>query len=154
VALHRMRRLLAEPVVHLPLPDGVTIVPFDAAMAPAVRELMNRAYAAGFGNVMTVEEWWSALSTDSEYDAALCFLAMAEGRPVGFCQCWTSSFIKDLVAAPEWQGRGLGAALLSRALAALAERDHRSVDLKVVVENDKAQSLYRRLGFEAVERLE
>lgn len=77
----------------------------------------------------------------------MCFVAKAEGEVVGFCLCWTSSFVKDLVVALEWQGRGLGGALLATAMATLRDRGEAEVRLKVVTGNAGARRLYERIGF-------
>ena len=44
--------------------------------------------------------------------------------------------------------------MLTRTLEALAAAGHPSVDLKVDVENLRAQAVYGRLGFTVVERVE
>ena len=94
-----------------------------------------------------------ACRDDSEYDPTLCFLAANEqDEIVGVAQCWTSAFVKDLAVAPAMRRQGLGAALLSHAFRAFAERGVPSVDLKVDADNPSgALRLYRSLGFETVE---
>jgi ribosomal protein S18 acetylase RimI-like enzyme len=81
------------------------------------------------------------------------FVAAVDGVVIGFCVCWTSAFVKDLVVDEAFRRRGIGAALLTRALAVFAARGATTVDLKTDTDNLKAQSLYRRLGFEIVERI-
>jgi len=123
-------------------------VAFEVADLRAIHALLQRAYSNGFGRVVPDWlDWWEALRADSEFDPSLCFVAKAEGEVIGFCLCWTSSFVKDLVVAPEWQGRGLGAALLATAMAALWERGATVVQLKVVTANAGARRLYERMGF-------
>ena len=56
--------------------------------------------------------------------------------------------IKDLAVHPDCRGRGLGAALLDRALGVLDAHDAARVKLEVRESNDAARSLYRRFGFE------
>ncbi|WP_156342771.1 GNAT family N-acetyltransferase [Devosia sp. A16] len=140
------------PLPAVSWPDAVHLAAFDVADVKAIHTLLQHAYANGFGSVAPDWlDWWEALRADSEFDPALCFVAKAEGEVIGFCLCWTSSFVKDLVVAPEWQGRGLGAALLATAMAALRERGAGEVRLKVVTGNGGARRLYARMGFEEVD---
>lgn len=147
-----LRRDLALPIPAPIWPDGVRLAAFDVSDAKAIHTLLRHAYASGFGSVAPDWlDWWEALRADSEFDPALCFVAKAGDEVVGFCLCWTSSFVKDLVVAPEWQGRGLGAALLATAMAALRERGAGEVGLKVVMGNRAARRLYERKGFKGVD---
>ncbi|OEO31201.1 hypothetical protein VW23_017510 [Devosia insulae DS-56] len=131
-------------------PDGARLVRFDVADVKAIHALLQRAYTNGFGSVAPDWlDWWEALRADSEFDAALCFVAKAEGEVIGFCLCWTSSFVKDLVVAAAWQGQGLGATLLTTAMTALRQRGANVVQLKVVTANAGARRLYERMGFVA-----
>lgn len=144
-----LRRDLSVPVPAPVWPDGASLAAFAVADVKAIHALLQRAYADGFGSVAPDWlDWWEALRADSEFEPALCFVAKADGEVIGFCLCWTSSFVKDLVVAPEWQGRGLGAALLATAMVALRTRGAGEVRLKVVTANSGAQRLYERLGFE------
>lgn len=148
-----MRRPLDAPIAPAALPPGLRLVPFDITTARACRDLMNRVYAEGFGDARDFDEWWPWLTTDSDYDPALLFVAAKDDIIVGFCHCWTGAFIKDLVVYRSTRGQGLGAALITTALLACRDRGAPFVDLKTDVDNTRAQSLYRRLGFEIVERV-
>lgn len=114
---------------------------------------MKRVYVDLDDGGISFDGWWDWLTNDPGYDPDLIYIAAEAGEVVGFCVCWNSNYIKDLVVAPEVERRGIGAALLTTALAAFAARGATSVDLKTDVDNIKAQSLYRRLGFEIVERI-
>jgi ribosomal protein S18 acetylase RimI-like enzyme len=139
---------LTAPLPVPAWPGQARPVTFEVADLRAIHALLQRAYSNGFGRVVPDWlDWWEALRADSEFDPALCFVAKAEGEVIGFCLCWTSSFVKDLVVAPEWQGRGLGAALLATAMTALRERGATVVQLKVVTANAGARRLYERMGF-------
>jgi ribosomal protein S18 acetylase RimI-like enzyme len=148
----RMRRRLSLPIAPAPLPEGVVVVPFGRATARAGREVMRRAYDGDLGDRgISFDGYWQWLTTDAEFDPALVFIAAADGEVVGLCHCWTSDFVKDLVVDEPFRRRGLGAALLTLALQEFERRGSSSVDLKTGVDNVRAQSLYRRLGFEVVE---
>lgn len=145
ILLHRPMAL-PEPPVRLP--QGVTLARIEAADSGAVHKLMQRAYSSGFGTVPdNLLDWWESLVTDSEFDRNLAIVARAGNDVVGFCLCWTSSFVKDLVVDTGWRNRGIGSALLSAAIAALRARGAQELSLKVDIYNGTAQRLYRSFGF-------
>lgn len=73
------------------------------------------------------------------------------GVPCGFIICSrTSAFagmIPQIAIDPSHQGRGLGNALMSRALMRLKGLGMRTVSLTVTAKNQRAMEWYRRLGF-------
>jgi ribosomal protein S18 acetylase RimI-like enzyme len=149
-----MRRDLGKPIAATPLPEGLNLVPFNVETARASRELMNRVYGDGFGDEVSFDEWWPWLTNDADYDPRFMFVAADGDRVIGICHCWTGAFIKDVAVDPSVRGRGVGSALITMALLTCKARGMPHVDLKTDVENVKAQSLYRRLGFEIIERAE
>jgi len=142
----RLRKLLDAPITVLPVPTGVTIVPLWQARPIELHALLRAAYATGGGTIGSFDDWWWPLVEDEEFDPALVITAMANGEPVGLIQCWTSSFVKDLVVAPTWRDQGLGAVLLNSAFDRLSQRGNTHVDLKVEGSNLSAQRFYRRHG--------
>ena len=86
------------------------------------------------------------------------FVAEIEGVPVGFVACdsnWFSFFeneevgeIHEIFVHPRWQGKGIGSALLLRALRYAKERGRRKVGLWVGIGNRRARRFYERFGFE------
>ncbi len=143
----RMRRCLSESVVVPRWPDGAYLKAFSELHAAAAHALLKLAYANGGGSVASFEEWWNGLSGDEEYDPALCFAVYdTEDRLIGFCQCWTAAFVKDLVVHPRYQGRGVGSALLLHAFHVFGDRSAKTVDLRVQGNNSAAIRLYESLG--------
>ena len=143
-----LRRPLADPPPPVNMPPDVELDALVAADATRVHALLQLAYANGTGHVTDNPlDWWEALLTDSEFDRNLAFVARSGGEIVGFCLCWTSSFVKDLVVEPRWRNRGIGSALLSTAIDALRRRGAEEVALKVNIYNGAAQRLYRQFGF-------
>lgn len=150
----RMRRDLALPIGPAPFPDGLGLEPFTAATAEACRELMNLCYGATGRAPVAFQPWYDDLISDSEYDASLMQVVTSGEALVGFCHCWTVPYVKDVVVARDFRRQGLGSAMLTAALQTFAERGARSVDLKTDVDNLSAQSVYSRLGFVIVERVD
>lgn len=143
-----LQRDLTAPVPAPAWPRGVALAPLEATDAEAIHTLLQRAYANGFGSVLPDWlDWWEMLLADSEFDRQLCFIAKADGEPVGFCACWSSSFVKDLVVDPSRHGLGIGAALLDTAMTALRDRGATELRLKVITANTGARRLYARAGF-------
>lgn len=151
-AYFRMRRDLAQPIPPVSLAPGYAFVPFGPANGPACRALMNAVYAQGFGDEMEFEAWWPWLTKDSEFNPALILVVVRDGAVVGVCHAWTSSFIKDIVVDPAHRGAGIATAMLTRTMELLAAAGHPALDLKVDVENARAQAVYGRLGFTIIER--
>jgi len=153
-AAHRMRRMMDAPLLPAPVPGGIVLQPVSVWTAPDCRTLMNEVYGPAGDEPVPFQPWWDALRDDSEFDPALCLVALSGDHVVGYGHGWSVPFIKDLVVAPAWRGYRLGGALLGRLLELYATRDAVSVDLKTLVDNVTAQSLYRRFGFETVERID
>ncbi len=151
----RMRRSLSDPIPFPAWPEGIRLVPFEPERhAQPIHALLLTAYAKGGGYVEPFAIWWPSLRDDSEYDPALCFVAVNEqGDVVGVAQCWTSAFIKDLAVHPALRRQGMGSTLLREAFCAFRQRGAAFVDLKVDADNPSgALHLYRSHGFEEIER--
>jgi ribosomal protein S18 acetylase RimI-like enzyme len=144
----RMRKDLSATPPSPVWPVGVRLAPVGEARPEALHAILADAYVNGFGTVPSSSlEWWTSLTSDSEFDPALVFVAIdASGAPIGLAQCWTSGFVKDLAVAPQWRGKGIGDALLAEAFAAFRDRGLPHVDLKVGAANAPAIRLYRRAG--------
>ena len=142
----RLRKMLDVPIDLTALPAGVAITPLWQAKPMALHALLRAAYASGGGSVPDFDVWWWPLVEDEEFDPALVIIASASIEPIGLIQCWTSSFVKDLVVAPQWRDRGLGAYLLRAAFAEFHRRGAPHVDLKVEASNVAARRFYRRHG--------
>jgi len=143
--VQRLRRDLTEAVAPPTCPTGYRVRTFAADDAPTIHRLLEVGYDQGGGHVGAFEQWWPSLRDDSEFSADLCFLAINERQEiVGVAQCWTSSFIKDLVVHPLARRRGIATALLGRVFWEFRRRGVKHVDLKVQVDNfTGAVSLYK-----------
>lgn len=145
----RFRKKLAGALPRPTMPPGVSLLPVAEAEPASLHALLFAAYTNDFGSVPPLEEWWPQTVNDEEFDSAFLFiLGDADGNPVALALCWNSGFIKDLVVAEAWRGRGLGEALLLTVFATFAERGFDHVDLKVMAANAPAIRLYRRVGME------
>lgn len=84
------------------------------------------------------------------------FLAVREGRAVGFTQLFPSFssvsarrlwILNDLFVTPEARGSGVARALLERARAHAVETEAKGLVLSTAVDNKPAQRLYEALGW-------
>jgi len=74
----------------------------------------------------------------------------ASGRIVGFCNYWivaTELHVLAIATHPDQRGRGVGRALLERALAAACDAGCTLATLEVRRSNQPAIALYERAGF-------
>jgi ribosomal protein S18 acetylase RimI-like enzyme len=147
-----MRRDLNKDVPLAPLPQGIELSVYRAELAPAVHRLMQIGFREGGGRVPALEDWQQRFENDPEYDPTLCFIACDAEGVVGVAQCWTSSYIKNLVVHPRAQDMGLGRALLLNAFKVFKQRREGFVDLKVLEDNRRAQRLYESAGMYVVRR--
>ena len=128
-------------------PDGVSVRTFRDEDAPALKELLDLAYAEEDEEQLPYEDWRTFMLGDPSFDPEAWFLAVDGDRLVGAALNWDDGFVKDLVVHPGWRGRGLGAALMRRTFAEFAHRGIPRVTLKTdTVNPTQAWRLYERLG--------
>jgi ribosomal protein S18 acetylase RimI-like enzyme len=136
-------------------PAGVLAARWQDAAASAVHGLLCSAYRRGGGEVdQDRVKWTNAFTTDPEFDPSACILAWTGRELAGVALCWSSAFVKDLCVSESQRGRGLGEALVRAAMVLFANRGAPVLSLKVHADNPSgAPRLYRRCGFEVVERI-
>jgi [ribosomal protein S18]-alanine N-acetyltransferase len=74
------------------------------------------------------------------------------GTVVGYCGLWViidDAQITNIAVHPEFRGRKIGESLLTFSLQISKEMGAKRLSLEVRVSNHIAQSLYKKLGFEA-----
>lgn len=139
--------------------------PADAA---ALADLGTRSFVAKFGYMYTPEDLRNFLAeSHSEAKAAKeiadpsmrVLLAEEEGRLLGFCKLvlacgWPEHArgqavieLKQLYTDPDITGRGIGSALMDRAMEIAREQAADEMQLSVWSGNEGAQKFYARYGF-------
>ncbi|HEU0028407.1 MAG TPA: GNAT family N-acetyltransferase [Ktedonobacterales bacterium] len=143
-----------------PLPAGVTL----SAWMPETVPAFFAAYAAAFADRpgfpgWSEERWVEWTAGDADFRPNLSWVAVAGAEPVGFITCaedttapTPSGFIIQTGTRPDWRGRGLATALVTRALGACREAGFAAVVLDVNVNNPTARRLYDCLGFVVTRR--
>ncbi len=104
------------------------------------------------GTLFGDEAWSMALfwSELAQHDSRYYLVALAGDCLVGYaglCAYPGDGYVQTLGVEPAYQGRGIGAALLSALLDEAARRALSVVRLEVRADNARAQQLYRRHGF-------
>jgi len=108
-------------------------------------------------------QWVSEDAQDAELaDAMLLHLddpkfdsrvAMIEGRPVGMAGLQSrgeTGRLEDVYVIPELRSRGIGSQLIGRAIELAARAQLKSIFVVTSPGNEKARSLYTRLGFATI----
>lgn len=157
-AAPRRRTLMAARVERREVaPDPGVRAP-RRADAPAIAELMLAAYRGTIDDEgETPEETLDVVQRlfDGEYGAMLWNVSEVterDGRLVAATICTVFEgrpFVAFMITAPEWKGRGLARAGLTRALNRLAVAGDPILRLVVTIGNLPAERLYASLGFVA-----
>jgi GNAT superfamily N-acetyltransferase len=121
------------------------IRPFIESDRPALRELFMLTRDATF-------TWAAGTHRLEDFDRATegetIFVACWDETAVGFASVWElDSFLHNLFVHPDYQGRGIGKALL----AACQMVFHRAPTLKCQQRNVRALEFYERQGWRVVE---
>ena len=96
------------------------------------------------------DEAWQRKDFDRRFNEYMVSIIEFEGQTAGGLLLeWKpdSLYIHEIQLLPEYQGRGIGTAVLQRVIEQGASRKL-AITLSVVPANPRAQSLYERLGFE------
>ncbi|TLS49490.1 GNAT family N-acetyltransferase [Paenibacillus antri] len=111
---------------------------------------------------MDVPSFAAAKLGNEDLHPELSFLAFADGReaPIGFLLNAVRTVDGERIAwnggtavHPDFRGRGVGAALLEKAMETYREQGVAAALLEAFVQNEGAQRLYRRFGYERFDTL-
>jgi mycothiol synthase len=130
-------------------PAGLPVRSFRQNEAEEVKALLDAAYAnePDF-NPGTFDEWKSFMLADPSFEPECWFVVEApDGSLAGAALNWRDGFVKDLVVRPDFQGRGLGKALLLHTLGHFRARGQPRVALKTDSRNtSQAWRFYEHMG--------
>jgi ribosomal protein S18 acetylase RimI-like enzyme len=161
---HYMRRDLTEPLppAEASLPPGVALRPLRRDDLPAAAEIVYRSHVGSvdaalnltYSTPATCRAFVDTLVVRSgcgRFDPDASRLAEGPWGPIGVLiasrLARANGHVCQVSVAPEAQGRGLGAALVTTALGAFREQGLASATLSVTVDNGRAHRLYELLGF-------
>ncbi len=132
-------------------PEGMCTLAWGDMTAP----LFFHAYDGAFRDRPGFPGWdearWRASFTEPEVFSPEHSLVVMDGpEPAAFAVCWVeegTGWITQMGVRAGWRGRGLGEALISRALRAFAGAGLQRAALEVATNNPHARRLYERMGF-------
>ena len=118
-------------------------------------KLHQNAFSKHFGFApRDIEKWRDLILGDIFIDPTGVFVALSHGLPAGFCQCTDEyadekkGHIASLGVVLEFQGLGIGEALLQTGIAHSATKGYDTVELNVDTGNESgALKLYEKVGF-------
>jgi ribosomal protein S18 acetylase RimI-like enzyme len=144
-----LARSLASPSAPALLPKGYRMAAVGDGRLRSFHALLATSYEEDGEAFPAFAPWWSEVSSNSEFDPALCLAVFdPEGNIAALAHCWSSGFLREIAVAREQRRRGLARALLLHLMALLRERGLASLRLKVEQGNRHgAEALYRSLGF-------
>ena len=156
----RMWRTLDEPIPAATWVAGVSVRTYDDRDGPAVKALLDDAYAwdAHYAP-RSYDDWHSYMTDHDEFDPTLWFLAERNAELVACALHWKETnrrgWLKDIAVHESMRGVGLGKALVRHGLRAYEARGVERVGLKVDEDNPTgAALLYAREGFVIDQHLE
>jgi mycothiol synthase len=148
----RMVASLDGPPPEPAWPDGIRVRSFDPERdARAVHMLIQDAFADNERYAPETFEEWQVGQIDREaFEPGLWVVAEADGSVVGAVVCpdyEEEGWIRQLAVARDWRRRGLGTALLRRAMAEFHRRGRKEIGLVVDSWNRTgAKEMYERSG--------
>lgn len=152
-------KLAGREIPKPKLPRGFSIIPFDTSMERHLAEMIFKCYK-GHGDLEFLQE-----RTTVEGCLALVKKESAEGKLVApivakygkkFCGfAWavlhdSKQYVSEVGVVPEFQGRGIGRALVLSILANFKSAGIKEAYLGVSANNLPAAPLYKSIGFETI----
>jgi ribosomal protein S18 acetylase RimI-like enzyme len=134
--------------------ENLELRPASDADKPALFTLHCETMRQAIEATWEWNEAWQREDFDRRFAACLVSVIEIQGHMAG--AIWIEPdpqriYIAELQVRPEWQGRGIGTAVLERTIAEGAAHGV-PVELSVLEANPRARQLYERLGFEVIEK--
>ncbi len=128
-------------------PAGVTVRDMMLTDVEAVELLEQRLFP--------IDAWPTQMFLDelAQVDTRRYLVAEVEGAIVAYAGLMCIQPIADvqtIAVIPEFEGKGIGSALLTELIEEARRRQAADVLLEVREDNPRAQALYRRFGFEQI----
>jgi ribosomal protein S18 acetylase RimI-like enzyme len=140
--------LRGRPAITIREQPGLTIIPARASFKHA-RQIAEIASAEQWDEPQLVEAQLAHLD-DPHWDA---LLALRDGQPIamaGVLAVGDAGLIEDVYVVPAMRRLGIGLTMMSRLLEICARSLFKHVMLSVLPQNQPAQMMYSRLGFQKV----
>lgn len=137
--------------------DAVTYIPASQLALPDLVRAFNRAFTGYYLPLTQTEATLRAMVLANDIRLEDSRVALdAAGEPVGVALLGLRAprgWVGGMGIAPEWRGKGHGAALMRALIAHCRELGLDTLDLEVLEQNMPARKLYSALGFVDVRQL-
>ncbi len=138
---------MSKPRLDIPgaEPESIRFVPLAEEHIDSLMAIEHEAYAEPWTRTMFYEELRNDLS--------FFYVAFRDDEIIGYVGFWLvldEAHITTVVVKRPYRGRGLGWMLMEHILARAREQGARIATLEVRVSNERAISLYQRMGFRTV----
>jgi mycothiol synthase len=155
VRRHYTMRIMLGQSVDSTVPVGIRIRTGRLSDAPLIHRLLEETFADHWGHrSIPFDEWSEAFLRRTDTDPSLWFVAEADGDPIGFLIGTSDGprgWVSDLGVVAAWRRRGVGGALLRRALAEFRRRGLTEAGLGVDAGNETgAVRVYERAGLQPI----
>ena len=114
-----------------------------------IYQAVQTAFERSKDQAPTYKQWRTHMIRPDIYDPELWFLVEVNGEIVGMSlgvKYETEGWIRQLGVIPTWRRKGIATALLRLSFLKFHERGYDRVGLGMEAKNEKALSLYRRVG--------
>lgn len=132
--------------------DELALVTADRLDLDALTACFNRAFEGYYVPLEQTPDTMMAMITHNQVSLADSLVALdATGAPAGIGLLASRpprGWVAGMGLAPEWRGKGLGAAVMRALLAHARSIGLVTVQLEVLEQNAPARALYERLGFQ------
>ena len=144
---------LPEPI----WPEGVVLRTADLTQdAHAIHQLVQTAFYLPGREPQPFDEWYTFMVRPDIFHPDLWFLAMSGEEMIGVSLCFPYpdiGWIRQLGVLPEWQGRGLGAALLHHSFQEFKRRGFQLAGLTVESGRANSHTFYQKVGMRTAAQL-
>lgn len=165
-AFYDMRRELAQPIVEAPFPDGIEVRPMsrDRDVLRRLWEADVEAFGDHWGGFPATEAAFEMWMADEDFDPSLFVVAWGGDEIAGASVNAISrkenaeyrrrhGWLESVFVRRPWRRRGLGAALVARAMTVLRDAGMEQAMLGVDATNPTgAVGVYERAGFVVAKR--
>jgi len=155
----KMQMPLVSSIAEPTIPSELALIPWQATWSELARSAFNSAFKGHWGLPTISEEMWmSRFVGVPQFRPDLSWLIVHESEVIGLCVNWlppdaSQGWIEAIGVVPEWRGRGVADAMMTRSLNTFLEHGLTKVALDVDTQNPTgALQLYEKSGFTAVKR--
>ncbi|MFW9923252.1 MAG: GNAT family N-acetyltransferase [Candidatus Thorarchaeota archaeon] len=160
-------KLSADGNQNITLPEGYFFEPFSVEKTDQIFDVMVAANPIGHSDSyiypeMRSSKWseqiFSGFSNnfhalDLDLNQQVSYNNKIVGISFVFANNPETSFIAEICIHPEYQGKGLGKALMKKIIQESSRKGFKQLGLAVTVDNSGAYSLYQKLGFQTTKDL-